>query len=39
MDTFIIAIKPLISPLIIVWEAYYINKKLQEYPLIYSTIK
>jgi hypothetical protein len=34
-----VAVKPLASPLIIVWEAHYINKELQEYLSIHSTIK
>jgi hypothetical protein len=39
MDAFMVAVEPLASPLIAVWEAHYINKKLREYPLIYSTIE
>jgi hypothetical protein len=38
-DAFMVAVKPLASPLVAVWEAHYINKELQEYPSIYSTIK
>jgi hypothetical protein len=38
-DTFMAAIKPLASSLVVVWEAHYINKELQEYPSIHSTIK
>jgi hypothetical protein len=39
MDAFMAAVKPLASPLVVVWEAYYINKELREYLLIHSTIK
>jgi hypothetical protein len=39
MDAFMVAVKPLASSLVAVWEAHYINKELQEYLLIYSTIK
>jgi hypothetical protein len=28
MDTFMVVVEPLTSPLIVVWEAYYINKEL-----------
>jgi hypothetical protein len=38
-DAFIVVVEPLASPLVAVWEAHYINKELQEYPSIYSTIK
>jgi hypothetical protein len=39
MDAFMAVVEPFTSPLIAVWEAHYINKELQEYLSIYSTIK